>query len=130
MKVKSKTFLLSILLVLPDAAFAQPPAKQKAPSGMSCPMMESASTMEKNMGAMMKNMHAMMTSTSDAAMKPRMQMMHSQMAMMMISMHKMGGDMGSMMVGPGMHDEQDRGTPSSAPPPAAAENHSAHHPKQ
>jgi hypothetical protein len=130
MKTAIQTYVFSALLALPGAAYAQVPAASKAAGGMNCSMMENHGAMQKNMGTMMKDMNVMMAGTSDPAMKARMEKMHGQMAMMMANMKKMGGGMGAMMGGHAMTGGQGAGPPLSAPPPATAEDHDAHHPRQ
>jgi hypothetical protein len=128
MKIMFKTCLHLALLALPGATYAQAPAASKAAGDMNCPMMENSGAMQKNMGAMMKNMNAMMAGTSDPAIKARMGKMHGQMATMMASMENMNGGMGGMMNGPTMHGGHDAESNPSAPP-AAANDHDAHHPR-
>lgn len=76
-------------------------AEQPATPPALCFMMGNMNMMQKNMAWMMQSMDSMMKGTSDAAIKERMQKMHSQMSTMMSDMQKMGSNMGGMM-GQGM----------------------------
>ena len=110
-------YLAGALLMLPGLAHAD----TKPASGVNCPMMGEAASMQKSMGGMMTDMSAMMKDTSDPALKARMQKMHEQMAAMMTNMRKTDGMMtGGMM----------QGKPDAVAPPAKPDDHAAHHPKQ
>jgi len=117
--------VVSAMLALPAAAFAQTDTtpktdtSQKAPAGMNCPMM---GDMKKNVGTMMMDMSAMMGRTSNPSMKAQMQKMHDQMSAMMENMQKMGGGM--------TQGGQKSGDGPTTPASPTAEDHKAHHPDQ
>jgi len=116
--------LTSALLALPGLAYAE----TKPAASMNCPMMGDTASLQKGMGGMMTDMDAMMKDAGDPAMKARMQKMHEQMAAMMTSMQGMHGGMmgGGMMGGGGMQAKPREAAPI---PPAAPDDHAAHHPK-
>jgi len=122
MNILRNLCLASTLLALPGVAHAD----TKPAPGMNWPMMGDAAGMQKDMGAMMTDMSAMLKDTSDPALKARMQKMHEQMAAMMINMRKMNGMMDGGMMGGGMMGGK---AAPSLTPPAAPEDHAAHHPK-
>ena len=122
MNILRNLCLASALLALPGLAYAD----TKPAAGMNCPMMGDATSLQKGMGGMMTDMSAMMKDIGDPVMKARMQKMHEQMAAMMASMQGMhGGMMGGGMMGGGRMQAK----PREAAPPAAPDDHAAHHPK-
>ena len=116
-----KIFVACALLALPGLAHADTKPGPGNMTGMNCPMMADTASMQKGMGGMMTDMSAMMKDTSAPAMKARMQKMHEQMAMMSANMRKMDS-----MMGGGMQTKPDGAAPT---PPAAPDDHAAHHPK-
>ena len=96
MKKLMEICVVSVMLALPVAAYAQTDPTPNSPVGKDCPMAD-AGAMQKDMGAMMKDMDDMMSGASDPDMKARMHKMHDQMGAMMSRMQKMGGGMGGMM---------------------------------
>lgn len=116
-----KACSIAALVTFSMAAYAEDAAKKNetAPTpqmGMNCPMM---GDMQKNMGAMMKDMSAMISTTSDPALKAKMQKMHEQMSTMMEC---------SMMGSSSPKAEQ---KPENAPkPPVSPQDHKSHHPQQ
>jgi hypothetical protein len=111
MKNLMRTCLLTTLLAMPISAYAQGNGmmggvnnmmmsgngSKTMPGGVNCPMAGDMETLQKDMGGMMGEMGGMMNSTSDPALKKRMQEMHDQMSSMMGHMQQMHS-----MMGPGM----------------------------
>ncbi|WP_374545427.1 hypothetical protein [Rhodoblastus sp.] len=131
MKQVIRSFVLSAAIALPFAASAQQDDAPKGAGGMNCPMMSNSGALQKGMGDVRAEMADMMKDMTDPAMKARMQKMHDHMSAMMAQMQKNGGMMGGGMMGGGMMGGQKSGDgDKAAPPPAAPDDHSAHHPNQ
>ena len=105
---------------------------QGAGGAMNCSMMADSGSTKNDMSALMTDMRAMMNSTSDLAMKARMQRMHEQMAGLMAKMQKMSGGMsgmGGMTGGTMMLGRPNSGSAPTVAPSTAPKDHAAHHPK-
>ena len=123
-KICAMTAMLVLSTVPAMAEQAAAPPAAAAPNDAGGMMM--CRKMQKDMASMMQDMDGMIKSTSDAAMKERMQKMHDQMGAMMSDMQKMHEGMGGMM-GRGMQGKAPASAPSAATP--AEDDHKTHHPE-
>jgi hypothetical protein len=128
-KALIKIYLTLAITALPAPLFAQPDTAPKPPNAMNCPAGADMGAMQKDMGGMMTDMNAMMSGMNDPKIKERMQKMHEQMAAMLANMQKMGGMMGGGAVRGGQAPAN-AAPAAPATPPAAPEDHDAHHPGQ
>jgi hypothetical protein len=116
MKNLIKLSLLSTLLAAP--VHAQVAGNKMDTANCPAQMVD----MQKSMGVLLRDNDGMMKMMKDPVQLARMQKMHDQMAGMMDMMQKMnGGMMGGGMMGDGMRAK-------TATPPAASDDHAAHHP--
>lgn len=122
MKALLKACSIAALVTFSTAAYAENAAKKSETtpppqSRMNCMTM---GDMQKNMGSMMKDMIAIISTTTDLALKAKMQEMHAQMSTMM----------GGGMTGSSSSKAEQPETAPAPAPPLSSQDHKSHHPQQ